>query len=392
MRIIQARMHQSTEIEIISKQPHLKTSIFATMSAIAVRENAINLSQGFPDFQCHPKLIELYHHHLKMGHNQYAPMPGVPLLRERIAEKVQKLYGAVFNPATEITITCGATAALYTAITTVVHKNDEVIVLEPAYDAYIPVIEFSQGKAVSIPARTDFTIDWSLVEKAVSGETKAIILNSPNNPGGYVFDKKDIEQLTKIVKDTSIIIISDEVYEHIIFDTGKHLSIAAFPELAARSYVISSFGKTFHATGWKVGYCLAPENMMQEFQKLHQFVTFSVNTPAQYAYADFMSDPEIYMELANFYQKKRDMFVEALGNSRFKIKPCSGTYFQLADYSNISEENDLDFCIRLTKEYKVASIPTSVFYRKETDRKIIRFCFAKKDETLRQAADILCRI
>lgn len=385
-------MQQSPEIEIISKQPRLQTSIFATMTAMAVRENAINLSQGFPDFKCHPKLIELYHRHLKMGHNQYAPMPGIPLLREKIAEKAEQLCNAVYNPDTEITITCGATAALYTAFTTIINKNDEVIVLEPFYDAYIPVIEFSQGKAISVPTRPDFTIDWSLVNKAVTVKTKAIILNSPNNPAGYVFNNDDIEQLIKIVKNTSIVIVSDEVYKHIIFDNCKHLSMSAFPELASRSYVVSSFGKTFHATGWKVGYCLAPENMMREFQKLHQFVTFSVNTPAQYAYADFMSDREVYMELADFYQKKRDMFVEVLGNSRFKIKPCSGTYFQLADYSNISQENDLDFSVRLTKEFKVASIPTSAFYKKETDQKIIRFCFAKKDETLKQAADILCRI
>jgi len=386
-------MQQAVQVEIVSKQPHLKTSIFAIMSALAVQEKAINLSQGFPDFQCHPKLIESFHKHLKQGHNQYAPMPGVLVLRDRIAEKVEYLYGAKYDPVKEITITSGATAALYTAITTVINPGDEVIVFEPWYDAYIPMVEYSKGKAISIPMNLPgFNIDWAKVKKAITIKTKAIILNTPNNPAGVLLSENDIRQLQKIVKDTSIIIISDEVYEHIIYDGLKHHSISSFADLAARSFVISSFGKTFHATGWKVGYCLAPQEMMREFQKMHQFVTFSVNTPAQYAYADFLSEKENYLEVTDFYQKKRDLFVETLKTSRFDVKKCLGTYFQLVDYSAISNENDLDFTKRLTREFKIASIPTSVFFQKQTDQKIIRFCFAKKDETLKKAGDILCRI
>jgi len=386
-------MQSDSALEIKSKQPHLQTSIFAIMSALANRENAINLSQGFPDFQCHPQLIEFFHHHLQQGHNQYAPMPGVPVLRERIAEKVAFLYGSVYNPENEITITCGATAALYTAITTVIHPADEVIVFEPWYDAYIPMIEYSGGKAISLPMEMpDFKIDWSLVKKSITPKTRAIILNSPNNPAGVMLRDDDIDQLKKIVKDTTLILISDEVYEHVIFDNLKHHSLSSFPELARRSFVISSFGKTFHATGWKVGYCLAPREMMREFQKMHQFVTFSVNTPAQYAYADFMTDKNNYLAVSDFYQKKRDLFVDSVKDSRFIIKKCSGTYFQLLDYSKISDENDLDFTQRLTREYKIAAIPTSVFFKKQYNHKIVRLCFAKKDETLKKAGDILCRI
>ena len=386
-------MQSDPTIAIKSKQPQLQTSIFAIMSALAVKENAVNMSQGFPDFQCHPQLIEYFYDHLKKGHNQYAPMPGVPLLRERIAEKVSYLYNASYNPENEITITSGATAALYTAITTVIHPADEVIVFEPWYDAYIPMIEYSGGKAISIPMKMpDFKIDWPLVKKSVTSKTKAIILNSPNNPAGAVIADDDIEQLKHLVKNTSLILISDEVYEHIIFDDLKHLSLACYPELARRSFVISSFGKTFHATGWKVGYCLAPKEMMKEFQKMHQFVTFSVNTPAQHAYADFMAEKDNYLMVKEFYQKKRDLFADALMNSRFKIKKCNGTYFQLLDYSKISDEKDLDFTKRLTKEFKIAAIPTSVFFKKSNNQKIIRLCFAKKDETLKKAGDILCRI
>ena len=386
-------MHRASQVEIKSKHPNLQTSIFAVMSAMAVKENAINLSQGFPDFQCHPKLIESFHKHLKLGHNQYAPMPGVPILRNRIAEKVAYLYDAKYDPEKEITITCGATAALYTAITTVINPGDEVIVFEPWYDAYIPMVEYSKGKAISIPMTLpDFKIDWAEVKKTISSKTKAIILNSPNNPAGVLLCESDLLHLRDLVKDTEIIIISDEVYEHIIYDGLKHHSISSLPELASRSFVISSFGKTFHATGWKVGYCLAPTEMTQEFQKMHQFVTFSVNTPAQYAYADFMSEKGNYLQVTDFYQKKRDLFISALKSSRFKIKQCAGTYFQMADYSEISDENDLDFTHRLTREFKIAAIPTSVFFKRHVDQKIVRFCFAKKDETLEKASDILCRI
>ncbi len=386
-------MSPSSQIKIKSKQPNLQKSIFSVMSALAISEKAINLSQGFPDFPCHPKLVELLHKYAKAGHNQYAPMPGIPVLRERIAEKVEDLYGAKYNPETEITITAGATEALYAAITTIVHPGDEVIVFEPWYDAYIPTIEYSGGRVITIPLELpDFHIDWAKVNKAVSAKTKAIILNSPHNPTGAILSAEDIEQLVAIVKNSSIMLISDEVYEHIIFDGQAHQSLAKYKELAERSFVIGSFGKTFHATGWKVGYCLAPRELMAEFQKIHQFITFSVNTPAQYAYAAFLLEKDYYLELAGFYQKKRDLFLKLMDTSRFEPLACTGTYFQLMGYKNISEENDLEFTRRLTVEHKIASIPTSVFYKAGIDNKIVRFCFAKKDETLEQAAELLCRI
>jgi methionine transaminase len=386
-------MRLSAKISISSKQPFLETSIFAIMSGLAQKESAINLSQGFPDFQCHPKLIELMNKYMKMGYNQYAPMPGVDVFREAIIEKVEDLYDAKYDPENEITVTAGATEALYAAITSIVHPGDEVIVFEPWYDAYIPMVQYSGGKAISMPMELpDFHINWQAVKKSISKKTKAIILNSPHNPSGSVLSESDIKQLIAIVKDTSIMIISDEVYEHIIFDGTKHQSLARYPELVERSFVIGSFGKTFHVTGWKVGYCLAPNELMREFRKIHQFITFSVNTPVQYTYAEFMSDKSHYLELAEFYQKKRDLFRTVTSESRFELLPCRGTYFQLMSYRNISEENDIDFTKRLTKEHKIASIPTSVFYQNSSDNHIIRFCFAKKDETLRQAGELLCRI
>ncbi len=386
-------MSPSSSIKLESKQPNLEQSIFAVMSALAIQENAINLSQGFPDFPCHPKLVELLHKSVKSGHNQYAPMPGILGLREKIAEKVEDLYGAQYNPENEITITAGATEALYATITAIVHPGDEVIIFEPWYDAYIPMVEYSGGKAITIPLQLpDFHINWDKVKKVVSKKTKAIILNSPHNPTGAILSQKDIRQLIEIVKDTSIILISDEVYEHIIFDNFGHQSLAKYDELKERSFVISSFGKTFHATGWKVGYCLAPKDLMSEFQKIHQFITFSVNTPAQHAYAEFMSEKDHYLELAAFYQQKRNLFLGLMQSSRFDALSCSGTYFQLMSYKNISAENDYKFAKRMTIENKVASIPTSVFYKESVDNKIVRFCFAKRDETLKQAAEKLCRI
>jgi len=382
-----------SKIKIKSKQPNLEQSIFAVMSNLAIQENAINLSQGFPDFPCHSKLVELLHKYAKDGHNQYAPMAGIPILREKIVKKVEDLYSVQYNPETEITITAGATEALYAAITAIVHPGDDVIIFEPWYDAYIPMVEYSGGKAVTIPLQLpNFQINWDVVKKAISPKTKAIVLNSPHNPTGAILSKDDIHQLIEIVKDTSIILISDEVYEHIIFDGHEHQSLAKYSDLKERTFVISSFGKTFHATGWKVGYCLAPKELMIEFQKIHQFITFSVNTPAQYAYAEFLSEKDHYLELATFYQKKRDRFLKLMKNSRFEPLSCSGTYFQLMSYKNISQQNDFEFSKKLTCENKVACIPTSVFYRTNIDDKIVRFCFAKKDETLEQAAEKLCRI
>jgi methionine aminotransferase len=320
-------------------------------------------------------------------------MQGVPALRERIADKVLELYNAAYDPASEITVTSGATEALFAAISAVVKKGDEVIVLEPAFDSYVPVIELNGGIPVYVKYQfPDYRIDWDDVKQAVSSKTRLIILNSPNNPTGAVFSGEDIAALKNIVRNNDVLILSDEVYEHIIFDGLKHESMACYPELAERSFVISSFGKTYHTTGWKIGYCLAPAHLSVEFQKVHQFLTFASNTPIQYAYAEFMQNKDVYMNLAAFYQKKRDKFLALIKRSRFKAMPCHGTYFQMLDYSAISHEPDVEFSRRLTIEHGVASIPPSVFYHHQDDHKVLRFCFAKKDETLEKAAEKLCEI
>jgi len=378
---------------ITSKQPHLQTSIFAVMTALSHKHDALNLSQGFPDFDIHPKMSGLLAEAVKKGYNQYAPMPGIPQLREQIAVKTEKLYGARYNMETEVTVTSGATEALYAAITATVHPGDEVIVFEPWYDIYIPTVEYSGGKVVTVPLIPPYYgIDWEAVKKAISPKTRAIILNNPHNPAGAVLGDDDIRQLIALIRNTNIVLIADEVYEHIVFDGQKHLSLARYPELAERSFVISSFGKTFHATGWKVGYCLAPVELTKELRKIHQFIVFSVHAPSQHAYAEMLKDESHYLELARFYQQKRDRIAGQLQQSRFKVLPCAGTYFQLLSYAGISDENDRAFCERLTREHKIATIPTSVFYRKTDDHKVIRLCFAKKDETLDKAAEVLCRI
>lgn len=373
-----------------SKLPNVGTSIFAIMSKMANDYGAINLSQGFPDFQCNEELVNLVNKYMKKGYNQYAPMQGLITLREGIAEKTEDLYSQKYNPDTEITVTAGATQALYTAITAVVEEGDEVIVFEPAYDSYVPVIELNGGKPVYIQLKApDFKIDWDQVQKVVTSRTKLIIINSPHNPTGSTLTALDLERLKKIVSGTKIIILSDEVYEHIIFDNLDHQSIARFPKLAERSFIISSFGKTYHNTGWKIGYCVAPAHLMKEFRKVHQFVVFTVNTPIQYAFAEFIKRKEEYINLNSFYQKKRDYFNSLLKGSKFKIKPSNGTYFQLLDYSKIDSLNEVDYAEKLTKEYGIASIPVSVFYHKATENKVLRFCFAKSDETLEQAAEKL---
>ena len=381
------------QVLIQSKQPELGVSIFAIMSQLARDTQAINLSQGFPDFASHPDLINLVNKHMQTGHNQYAPMQGVLSLREKLAEKIQLIYHAKYNPDTEITITSGATEALYAAITATVHQGDEVILFEPAYDAYAPAIRYNGGIPVFIKLKyPDYHINWSEVRSAINSRTRLIIINSPHNPTGSILSEKDLGELTDIVKDTNIILIADEVYEHIVFDEYEHNSLCKYPELAERSMVISSFGKTYHTTGWKVGYCVAPKELSVEFQKIHQFLTYAVNTPVQMAYADFLDRKELFFELKTFYQKKRDLFRTFIHSSRFKLLPCAGTYFQMAQYSQISDEPDVQFAERITKEFKVASIPTSVFYNQKDDNKVIRFCFAKQDETLQQAAERLCRI
>ena len=375
---------------ISSKLPHVPTSIFSVMSKMANDYGAINLSQGFPDFPISDKLIELVLKYMKAGLNQYAPMPGVLSLRGAIADKVKFLYGAEYNPETEITVTAGATQALFTAIMATVKEGDEVVVFTPAYDSYVPAIELAGGKPVFIQlSAPDYHINWDLVMKVINNKTRMIIINSPHNPSGSVLKKEDLLALQKITRDNDIIILSDEVYEHIIFDNYKHQSVSAFPGLANRSFVVASFGKTFHATGWKTGYCLAPENMMKEFRKVHQFNVFGVNTPIQYAIAEFLKDKNNYLHINKMYQDKRDMFLKAIEGSRFKPLPCHGTYFQLLDYSAITKSSDVKFAEKLTKEYKVASIPVSVFYNDPVDRKVLRFCFAKTDDTILEAAKIL---
>ena len=383
-------MLQKDKISLASKLPDVGTSIFTVMSQMALDYNAINLAQGFPDFNCSEELIELVAHYQKKGFNQYAPMAGVPALRKEISKKIESLYGKHYDADKEITVTAGATQAIYTAITSVVHKGDEVIIIEPAYDAYVPDVKANGGIPVFVSLnRKDFSYNWDEVRNAVSAKTRLIIFNSPHNPTGSLITKNDINELEKIVKGTGILLISDEVYEHIIFDGKEHHSFAASEELSKRSFVISSFGKTFHTTGWKMGYCAAPENLTAEFRKMHQFVVFSANTPIQYAYADYLKDENHYLHLNEFYQKKRDILREGLVHSKFNLFPCEGTYFQLLDYSGISKMNDCEFSEHLTKEIGIAVIPISPFYSQGDDNHIIRICFAKRDEVLEKAAGIL---
>ena len=380
-------------MKIESKLPDVGVTIFTIMSKLANDHQAINLSQGFPDFDVHPDLVALVDNYMRAGHNQYAPMQGVESLRRRISEKVDALYHAGYDPETEITVTSGGTEALFAAISAVVQPGDEVIVLEPAFDSYVPVIQLNGGIPVYVAYTfPDYRIDWDDVRKALSPKTRLIILNSPHNPTGAVFTESDISALKDILLDTNVLILSDEVYEHIIFDDLRHESISRYPELAKRSFVVSSFGKTYHTTGWKIGYCLAPAPLSKEFQRVHQFLTFASNTPIQYAYAEFMKNKDIYLNLSAFYQQKRDTFLSLIENSRFKALPCHGTYFQMLDYSSISHVSDVEFSKQLTTEHGVASIPPSVFYHRQVDHKVLRFCFAKKDETLEKAAEKLCKI
>jgi methionine aminotransferase len=380
-------------VNIISKLPGVETSIFAVMSGLANQHKAINLSQGFPDFPVSEKLISSIYKKMKAGLNQYAPMPGVAEFREQIVAKAHKTYGIEYNVDTEVTVTAGATQALFTAIAAFIREEDEVIIFEPAYDSYGPAVRLNGGVVKYSQLRLpDYHIDWQEVARMITHRTKMIIINTPHNPSGSILNDEDMLQLQRITKNTDIIILSDEVYEHIIFDQKKHESVCAYPELAERSIVVGSFGKTFHATGWKMGFVLAPENLMNEFRKAHQFNVFAVNTPIQYALAEYMSNPENYLHLGEFYQQKRDYFVERVQSSRFKIIPSYGTYFQLLDYSAISDEKEMDFATRLITEFGLASIPVSAFYQKKEDNKILRFCFAKSEETLEKAAEILCKI
>ncbi|WP_435355100.1 methionine aminotransferase [Emticicia sp. SJ17W-69] len=381
-------------MQITSKQPNIGTTIFTVMSQLAAETGALNLSQGFPNYNCSPKLIELVNHHMKLGMNQYAPMAGIMPLREVLAEKTANIYGLTYNPTDEITIVSGCTEALYAVMTAILLKDDEVIVFEPAYDSYVPAIELNGGKAiyVTLSPENDFAIDWQVVKSKISDRTKAIMFTTPHNPTGKCLTQNDIDELAILVKNTNIFVISDEVYEHIIFDGRKHLSPAMHPDLKERTFVCSSFGKTFHTTGWKLGYCLAPKELSVEFRKAHQWITFSCPTPMQYAYADFLKDPDNYLSVTPFYQEKRDKFIQWLSGSRFTLKPAEGSFFQMVSYKNITEESDYDLAVRWTKEIGVASIPISVFYADKIDNKILRFCFAKDDEMLERAAERLCKL
>ena len=376
-----------------SKLPDLELTIFSVMTQLAIEHGAINLSQGFPDFDTYPELISLVEKYMSEGFNQYAPMQGVMALRERIAEKVSGLYDAQYDPATEITVTSGATESVFAAISAVVKKDDEVIIFEPAYDAYAPIVQLNGGIPVFLQLEfPQYNIDWNAVKSAVNSKTKLIILNYPHNPTGAVLSKEDISNLSRIVDNTRIYIVSDEAYEHIVFDGLRHESVSRHPQLAQRSFVICSFGKTYHTTGWKIGYTLAPEQLSIELQKIHQYLTFASNTPIQMAYAEFMQNKDLYLDLPNFYQQKRDLFLSLISKSRFRPLPCKGTYYQMLDYSQISDEPEFEFAQRLTIEYGVAAIPPSALYNQKNDHKVLRFCFAKKPETLESAADKLCQV
>lgn len=380
-------------MQFSSKLPQVGTTIFSTMSALAREHQAINLSQGFPDFDCHPQLLALATHYMKQGFNQYAPMPGAMPLRETIAHLLYSCYGANYNPDTEITITAGATQGIYTALASLVKPGDEVIVFQPAYDCYVPAIEVHGGIPVYCTLKApNFAIDWQEVRQKLNANTRAILINSPHNPSGTTLSESDLLQLQSLLQNTQTFLISDEVYEHIVFDGQLHQSVARFPSLAARTFIISSFGKTVHTTGWKIGYVAAPASLTQEFRKLHQFLVFAVNHPSQLALSDFLNDASTYTELKVFYQNKRDFFLKQIQGSKLKPLHTAGTYFQLLDYSAYSEALDTELAIHLTKEQKLASIPLSVFYKTPPPQQLLRFCFAKKDETLEKAAEIIQRL
>ena len=378
---------------IQSKLPEVGTTIFTIMSVLANEHKAINLGQGFPDYPMNQELIALVNKAMKDGYNQYIHMCGLPALRERIAEKIEGLYTTRVNPDTEITITPGGTYAIYTALTAILKPGDEAIVFEPAYDSYIPNIEINGGVPVLIPlVYPEYKIDWELVKEKISPKTKLIMLNTPHNPTGAVLSADDIKQLQGIVKDSGIFILSDEVYEHLIFDGMKHESILRYPDLYERSFVCFSFGKVYDCTGWKMGYCVSPPALMKEFRKVHQFNCFSCSTPVQYALTEFLQYKENYLQLGGFLQKKRDYFLNLMQQTRLKPLSSHGSYFQLYSYAGISDEKEKDFAIRVTKEYGVAAIPTSVFYKNEEDNKVLRFCFSKNEATLEAAANRLMKL
>jgi methionine transaminase len=379
-----------TAVSIDSKHPAIGTTIFTVMSKLAAECGAVNLSQGFPDFQAEPVLFDAVHRHMLAGRNQYAPMTGVPELRQAIVDKVAALYGPRFDVESEVTVTAGATQAIFTAIAAFVRPGDEVIVFEPVYDSYVPAIETVGGTAVFAQLKfPDYAPDWAQVAQLISPKTRLIIINSPHNPTGSLLTAVDLEKLANLLRGTDIVVLSDEVYEHILFDGEQHASLCAHAELAQRSIVVSSFGKTYHITGWKIGYVVGPADLMAEFRKVHQFNVFTVHTPSQLALAEYMQDASRHLGLAAFYQEKRDFFRELMAATPFKLLPCRGTYFQLASYAGLSELPDRAFAEWMTREVGVAVIPVSVFYANGRDDKVVRFCFAKQESTLRAAAERL---
>jgi methionine aminotransferase len=383
----------TTAPRVASKLPDVGVTIFTVMTRLATEHGAINLAQGFPDFDCDPALVDEVAAHMRQGNNQYAPMQGVLALREALAAKIERLYGARYDPATEITVTSGATEAIYCAITAFVRPGDEVLLFEPCYDSYVPAVRLSGGIPVFATLRyPGYRPDWAQVKRSLGAKTRMVIVNSPHNPSGAVLDASDLRHLAELLDGTDIVVVSDEVYEHVVFDGVRHESVCRLPELAARSCVVSSFGKTYHATGWKIGYVSAPAPLSAEIQRIHQFVTFASHTPTQLAYAEYARDAARYDGLGRFYQAKRDLFLELLAGSRFRPVPCRGTYFQLLDYAGITAERDTTFALKLLEEHGVASIPTSAFLYATEAPPVLRFCFAKRDETLRRAAERLRRI
>jgi methionine aminotransferase len=378
-----------------SRLPAVGTTVFTLMSALANEHGAVNLGQGFPDFGCDPRLLGLVGDAMSAGHNQYPPMAGVPALREAIAAKIQSLYGHAYDATAEITVTAGATQALTTAILCAVHPGDEVIIIEPAYDSYLPAVQLAGGVPVTVAMRIDgtgYSVPWDTLAAAVTPRTRMIVMNTPHNPTGSILRRSDLDALAAIVAGTDILILSDEVYEHMVFDGQQHESVSRHPELAERAFVVSSFGKTYHVTGWKVGYVAAPSSLTAEFRKVHQYNVFTVNTPMQHGLAGYMRDPKPYLELPAFYQRKRDLFREGLARTRFTLLPADGTYFQCVRYDGISGMSESEFAQWLTREIKVAAIPVSAFYSQGKESGIVRFCFAKQDETLRVALQRLAKI
>ncbi|HCX80552.1 MAG: methionine aminotransferase [Curvibacter sp. RIFCSPHIGHO2_12_FULL_63_18] len=378
---------------ITSRLPKVGTTIFTVMSALAAEHKAVNLGQGFPDFACDPALVDAVTTAMQAGHNQYPPMTGVPVLRQAVAAKIAALHGMQYHPDSEITITAGATQAIITAILAVVHPGDEVIVLEPCYDSYVPNIELAGGVVVRVPLTPGtFRPDFAKISAAITPKTRALLINTPHNPSATVWSKTDMLALQDLLAPTDVLLISDEVYEHMVFDDQPHESVSRYPGLAARAFAVSSFGKTFHVTGWKVGTVAAPAPLMAEFRKVHQFNVFTVNTPVQHALAAYLSNPAPYLELPAFYQRKRDLFRAGLAHTKFKLLPSQGSYFQCVDISEVSDLGEADFCQWLTREVGVAAIPLSAFYGDGFDQRVVRFCFAKQDATLNAALERLQKL